>query len=91
MKILKRKNLAALLALSLLASILPLGAQPALAAENAPQTLYVGSTTISTGYWTSSDGGTAWTSQADKPEGNNYIYYDGQGTLKLHNVTIQRG
>ena len=42
MKILKRKNLAALLALSLLASLLPLGAQPALAAENAPTTLYVG-------------------------------------------------
>ena len=33
MKILKRKTLAALLALSLLASLLPLGAQPALAAE----------------------------------------------------------
>ena len=42
MKTLKRKTLAALLALSLLASLLPLGAQPALAAENAPQTLYVG-------------------------------------------------
>ncbi len=91
MKILKRKTLAALLALSLLASLLPLGAQPALAAENAPQTLYVGSTIISTGYWTSSDGGKVWTSQADKPEGNNYIYYDGQGTLELHNATIQGG
>ena len=90
MKILKRKTLAALLALSLLASLLPLGAQPALAGT-APQTLCVGSTTISTGYWTSSDGGKVWTSQADKPEGNNYIYYDGQGTLKLHNVTIQGG
>ena len=61
----------------------------ALAVDTAPQTLYVGSTTIGTGYWTSSDGGKVWTSQADKPEGNNYIYYDGQGTLKLHNVTIQ--
>ena len=63
----------------------------ALAVDTAPQTLYVGSTTIGTGYWTSSDGGKVWTSQADKPEGHNYIYYDGQGTLKLHNVTIQGG
>ena len=89
MKILKRKNLAALLALSLLASLLPIGAQPALAAENAPQTLYVGGTIISTGYWTSSDDGTTWARQENQPEGNNYIYYDGQGNLKLHNVTIQ--
>ena len=89
MKTLKRKTLAALLALSLLASLLPLGAQPALAVDTAPQTLYVGSTIISTGYWTSFDGGKVWTSPADEPEGNNYIYYDGQGTLKLHNVTIQ--
>ena len=89
MKILKRKTLAALLALSLLASLLPIGAQPALAAENAPQTLYVGGTIISTGYWTSSDDGTTWARQENQPEGNNYIYYDGQGNLKLHNVTIQ--
>ncbi len=88
MKILKRKTLAALLALSLLASLLPLGAQPALAGT-APQTLCVGSTTISTGYWTSSDGGTTWISPANEPEGNSYIHYNGQGTLKLHNVTIQ--
>ena len=49
MKILKRKTLAALLALSLLASLLPLGAQPALAAENAPTTLYVGNYQITNG------------------------------------------
>ena len=90
MKILKRKTLAVLLALSLLASLLPLGAQPALAGT-APQTLYVGSTTIGTGYWTSSDSGTTWARQENQPEGNNYIYYDGQGTLELHNVTIQGG
>ena len=40
MKILKRKTLAALLALSLLASLLPLGAQPVLAADG--DTVYVG-------------------------------------------------
>ena len=90
MKILKRKNLAVLLAFSLLASLLPLGAQPALAGT-APQTLCVGSTTISTGYWTSSDGGTTWISPANEPEGNSYIHYNGQGTLELHNVTIQGG
>ena len=53
MKILKRKTLAALLALSLLASFLPLGAQPVLAAENVPATLLVGGTDVkSGGYWT---------------------------------------
>ena len=93
MKTLKRKTLAALLALSLLASLLPLGAQPALAVDTAPQTLYVGSTTIGTGYWTSSDDGRTWTNtqQSDPPSGDSYIHYDGQGTLELHNVTIQGG
>lgn len=74
------------MALALCLGLLPV---TALAVDTAPQTLYVGSTTIGTGYWTSSDGGKVWTSPADEPEGNNYIYYDGQGTLKLHNVTIQ--
>ena len=74
------------MALALCLGLLPV---TALAVDTAPRTLYVGSTTIGTGYWTSSDGGKVWTSQADEPEGNNYIYYDGQGTLKLHNVTIQ--
>ena len=82
----KKRFLSLLCVLALCLGLLPV---TALAEGTAPQTLYVGSTTISTGYWTSSDGGTAWTSQADKPEGNNYIYYDGQGTLELHNVTIQ--
>ena len=63
----------------------------ALAEENAPTTLYVGSTTITTGYWTSSDGGTNWTSQQEEPTGDSYIHYNGQGTLKLHNATIQGG
>ena len=74
------------MALALCLGLLPV---TALAVDTAPQTLYVGSTTIGTGYWTSSDGGKVWTSPAHEPEGNNYIYYDGQGTLKLHNVTIQ--
>ncbi len=82
----KRRFLPILLILALCLGLLPV---TALAEGAAPQTLYVGSTTIGTGYWTSSDGGKVWTSQADEPEGNNYIYYDGQGTLELHNVTIQ--
>ena len=65
----------------------------ALAVDTAPQTLYVGSTTIGTGYWTSSDGGTTWTNaqQSDPPSGDSYIHYNGQGTLELHNATIQGG
>ena len=82
----KKRLGAVLLSLALCLGLLPV---TALAEGTAPQTLYVGSTTISAGYWTSSDGGKVWTSPADEPEGNNYIYYDGQGTLKLHNVTIQ--
>ena len=81
-----KKILSLCMALALCLGLLP---ATALAVDTAPQTLYVGSTTIGTGYWTSSDGGKVWTSPAYEPEGNNYIYYDGQGTLKLHNVTIQ--
>ena len=53
-------------------------------------TLWIGNTRITdTGYWTSDDGGTTWTSQQTQPGGDSYIYYDVQGTLELHNVTIQ--
>ena len=76
------------MALALCLGLLPV---TALAEGTAPQTLYVGSTTISAGYWTSSDGGTTWARQENQPEGNNYIYYDGQGTLELHNATIRGG
>lgn len=85
---LAKRGLSLLCILALCLSLLPV---TALAEENAPTTLYVGSTTISAGYWTSSDGGTTWARQENQPEGNNYIYYDGQGTLKLHNATIQGG
>ncbi len=84
----KKRILSLLCVLALCLGLLPV---TALAEENAPTTLYVGSTTISAGYWTSSDGGTTWARQENQPEGNNYIYYDGQGTLKLHNATIQGG
>lgn len=84
----KKRILSLLCVLALCLGLLPV---TALAEGTAPQTLYVGSTTIRAGYWTSSDGGTTWARQENQPEGNNYIYYDGQGTLKLHNVTIQGG
>ena len=84
----RKRLLSACLALALCLSLLPV---TALAEENAPTTLYVGSTTITTGYWTSSDGGTNWTSPQEEPTGDSYIHYNGQGTLELHNATIQGG
>ena len=83
-----KRFLSLLCVLALCLGLLPV---TALAVDTAPQTLCVGSTTIGTGYWTSSDDGTNWTSQQEEPTGDSYIYYDGQGTLKLHNATIQGG
>ena len=86
----KKRFLSLFCAFALVAGLLP---ATALAEENAPTTLYVGSTTITAGYWTSSDGGTTWTNtkQSDPPSGDSYIHYNGQGTLELHNATIQGG
>ena len=82
------------MALALCLGLLPVTALAA--GEDVPNDLYVGTTNIGTtsyndnaAYWTSADGGTTWTSQLNKPEGDSYIYYNGQGTLKLHNVTIR--
>ena len=63
--------------LFILLLLLPLAAW---AEGTASQTLYVGSTTITAGYWTSSDGGTTWTNtqQSDPPSGDSYIHYNGQ-------------
>ena len=92
MKILKRKNLAALLVLSLLASLLPLGAQPALAAAPENQVIYVGNENVTSGgYWTTDSNGnvTAYTEDGTTPS-NNYIHYDKEtNTLTLHNATIK--
>ena len=84
----RKRLLSACLALALCLGLLP---ATALAEGTAPQTLYVGSTTITAGYWKSSDGGTTWTNaqQSDSPSGDSYIHYNGQGTLELHNATIQ--
>ncbi len=90
MKILKRKTLAALLAFSLLASLLPLGAQPALAADGS--TVYVGGveltgSTASPAYATTNESGEVITNGADA---NNYnIKWDGS-TLTLRNATIKK-
>lgn len=66
------------------------------AGTDSPNSLYVGNTNLAStiypdnaAYWTSSDGGTNWTSQQEEPTGDSYIYYDGQGTLTLHNANIQ--
>ena len=90
----KKRMLSLICVLALCLGLLP--ATALAAGEDVPNVLYVGTTNIGTtsyndnaAYWTSADGGTTWTSQLNKPEGDSYIYYDGQGTLELHNVTIQ--
>ncbi len=91
MKILKRKTLAALLCLSLLASILPLGAQPALAAENVPATLLVGGTDVkSGGYWTTdTDGKLTECNDSTEPPATWNVHYDAStNTLTLKDADI---
>ena len=90
MKILKRKTLAALLAFSLLASLLPLGAQPALAAENVPGTLVVGNVTVNTsqdGYWTT-DGTTGNLTESSADKSWNVHYDMSTNILYLNAATI---
>ena len=91
----RKKIVSLCMALVLCLSLLP---ATALAAENdRPYSLYVGNTDVAkteysdnAAYWTSSDGGTNWTSQLDEPTADSYIHYDGNGTLTLHNVNISR-
>lgn len=90
----KKRFLSLLCVLMLCLGLLPV---TALAAGNdSPHSLYVGNTDFAStiypdnaAYWTSSDGGTNWTSQQEEPTGDSYIYYNGQGTLTLHNANIQ--
>ncbi len=92
---LAKRGLSLLCVLALCLGLLPV---TALAAENdRPYSLYVGNTDVAkteysdnAAYWTSSDGGTNWTSQLDEPTADSYIHYDGNGTLTLHNVNISR-
>lgn len=63
----------------------------ALAAAPNGQVLYVGGVLISTtGYWTTDSAGNVTSAGEMKPS-DNYIYYDGNGTLTLHNATIKKG
>lgn len=90
MKILKRKTLAALLCLSLLVGLLPVGAVPALAEVPEGMTIYVGDETISSaGYWTTDSEGKVTSAGTNPPTTGGYIHYDGNGTLTLHNATIR--
>ena len=91
MKILKRKTLAALLAFSLLASLLPLGAQPAQAAAPSGQTIYVGDENVTSGgYWTTDASGNVTAYSGEGAPTDNYIYYNAaDNTLTLHNATIK--
>ena len=91
MKILKRKTLAALLALSLLASLLPIGAQPAQAAAPENQVIYVGGQNVTSGgYWTTDSDGNV-TSAGETQPGDNYIHYNANDNiLTLHNATIKK-
>ena len=89
MKILKRKTLAALLAFSLLASLLPLGAQPAQAADG-DQTVYVGGVALTYNestpvYATTDESGNVSTEGASADNYN--IKWDGN-TLTLKNAYI---
>ena len=93
MKILKRKTLAALLALSLLASLLPLGAQPAQAAAPNGQVIYVGGVEVTSGgYWTTDSDGSVTQYTEEGTPSNNYIHYNAEtNTLTLNNATIKKG
>lgn len=85
--------MAALLALSLLASLLPLGAQPALAAAPNGQVIYVGNVNVASGgYWTTDDSGNVTAYSGEGTPADNFIHYDAtNNVLTLHNATIKKG
>lgn len=87
----KRKGLAALLVLSLLAGVLPLGAVSALAAAPSGQEIYVGNENVTSGdYWTTDDSGNVTAYSGTDTPTDNYIHYDADNnTLTLHNATIK--
>ena len=87
----KRKGLAALLVLSLLAGVLPLGAVSALAAAPSGQEIYVGNENVKSGdYWTTDDSGNVTAYSGTDTPTDNYIHYDADNNiLTLHNATIK--
>ena len=81
----RKRLLSACLALALCLSLLP---ATALAAEDAPGTLWVGQTQITaSGYWKTTTEGNLITGS----ENDYNVYYDGNGTLTLNGATIQGG
>lgn len=79
----KKRFLSLLCVLALCLGLLP---ATALAAGNAPATLYVGETKITgSGYWITDANGKLAAGDAS----NYNVYYDGNGTLTLNNATIQ--
>lgn len=79
----KKRFLSLLCVLALCLGLLP---ATALAAGNAPATLYVGETKITgSGYWITDANGKLAAGDAS----NYNVYYDGSGTLTLNNATIQ--
>ena len=81
-----KKLLAALLSVLIVLMMVP-SAAFADGTVTPPTTLIVGDTDITDGYWTSTDGVT-WTLQSSQPS-DNYIHYDGNGTLTLKGATIK--
>lgn len=78
--------------MSLLVSLLPIGAQPALAAAPNGQVIYVGNQAVtSSGYWTTDDSGNVTAYSGEGAPTDNYIHYDtANNTLTLHNATIKK-
>ena len=87
----KRKGLAALLVLSLLAGVLPVGAVSALADAPSRQVIYVGNENVTSGgYWTTDNNGNVGNRIESAPTTGGYIHYDANtNTLTLHNATIK--
>ena len=81
----KKRLLSLTLIAALCLSLFPVGTAPALAADVAPNVLWVGGTNVvDGGYWTTNDDGSL--TESDK---NNYnVYYDGNGNLWLKDANI---
>ncbi len=81
----KKRLLSLTLIAALCLSLFPVGTAPALAADVAPNVLWVGGTNVvDGGYWTTNYDGSL--TESDK---NNYnVYYDGNGNLWLKDANI---
>ena len=85
----RKKIVSLCMALTLCLSLLP--ATALAAGAQSGQTIYVGGKEVTSGgYWTTDSAGNV-TSAGEIKSSDNYIYYDGNGTLTLHNATIKKG